>query len=140
MQGPRVLSHEEDPRPQTCKKKPPASAKKGEAEKGRGGLAGSSKPKNSKGSQKPDSSESFHGIDGCASDSFPDCSSYSGDYRGLRHQYLLLEEESVSLDRELSIVEFEITDLEKEKLGLLDQLVVLEGLVDPSALKSKGGF
>ncbi|KAK8969405.1 hypothetical protein KSP40_PGU010370 [Platanthera guangdongensis] len=140
MQEPQVSSQEENPRPKACQKKPPGSAKKGEVEKGSGGLTSSLKPKNSKGSQKPDSSESFHGIDGCASDSFPDCSSYSGDYRVLRHQYLLLEEESVSLDRELSIVEFEITDLEKEKFGLLDQLVVLEGLVEPSALKPKGGF
>lgn len=139
MQEPRVLSQEEDPQPKTCKKKPPTSAKRGEAEKGTA-LTGSWKPKNLKGSQKPDAAESFHPIDGCASDYNPDCSSYSRAYRGLRHQYLLLEEESVSLDRELSVVEFEIADLEKEKFELLDQLVVLEGLVDPSALKSKDGF
>ncbi|GER28604.1 auxin response factor 2 [Striga asiatica] len=53
------------------------------------------------------------------------------EYRALRRKYLLLEEESFGLGRELKVVEDDIKALEEEKLSLLDELVVLEGLVDP---------
>ncbi|KAL3527348.1 hypothetical protein ACH5RR_012004 [Cinchona calisaya] len=67
------------------------------------------------------------------SDSLPDSFPSSGnDYRALRHKYLLLEEESFRLGRDLKAMDDEINSLEEEKLSLLDELVVLEGLIDPS--------
>ncbi|KAJ4829948.1 hypothetical protein Tsubulata_008376 [Turnera subulata] len=66
------------------------------------------------------------------SDSLPDSSSSGSEYRALRRKYLLLEEESYALGAELKEVEDEVKTLEDEKIQLLDQLVVLEGLVDPS--------
>ncbi|KAK9285660.1 hypothetical protein L1049_024859 [Liquidambar formosana] len=68
------------------------------------------------------------------SDSLPDSSTSGNEYRALRRKYLLLEEESFGLGRELREVEDEVKTLEDEKLALLDQLVVLEGLIDPSEL------
>eukprot|EP00262_Sarcandra_glabra_P006472 TRINITY_DN1879_c0_g1_i1.p1 TRINITY_DN1879_c0_g1~~TRINITY_DN1879_c0_g1_i1.p1 ORF type:complete len:143 (-),score=28.20 TRINITY_DN1879_c0_g1_i1:221-649(-) len=65
------------------------------------------------------------------SDSMPDSSRSGSEYRALRRKYLLLEEESFLLGRDLTEVETEVKTLEDEKLALLDQLVVLEGLVDP---------
>jgi hypothetical protein len=53
------------------------------------------------------------------------------DYRVLRRKYLMLEEESFSLDKELAETDDEARVLEEEKSALLDQLVVLEGLVAP---------
>ncbi|KAF8406763.1 hypothetical protein HHK36_008855 [Tetracentron sinense] len=44
----------------------------------------------------------------------------------------------IALGRELREVEDEVKTLEDEKLALLDQLVVLEGLIDPSDLQSQG--
>jgi len=79
----------------------------------------------------------FQPMDASPPDSMPDASIASGDYRALRHKYLLLEEESLSLDRELNKAEGEVKSLEHEKFALLDQLVVLEGLMDPSELKSE---
>ncbi|KAF8095856.1 hypothetical protein N665_0321s0031 [Sinapis alba] len=58
-------------------------------------------------------------------------SSDSSEYRALRRNYLLLEEESFALERELKEVEDEVKALEDEKVELLDKLVVMEGLVDP---------
>jgi len=49
----------------------------------------------------------------------------------------MLEEENFALDKELSMEEEEMKALEDEKLALLDQLVVLEGLVEPSQLQSQ---
>ncbi|KAM7519918.1 hypothetical protein LguiB_018880 [Lonicera macranthoides] len=68
------------------------------------------------------------------SDSLVDSSTPGNEYRALRRKYLLLEEESFGLGRELTEVEDEVKTLEEEKLTLLDELVVLEGLVDPSEL------
>ncbi|XP_027178890.1 uncharacterized protein LOC113777872 [Coffea eugenioides] len=70
-------------------------------------------------SQPPDKS---------TSDSSP---SSGNDYRALRRKYLLLEEDSFGLGRDLKVVEDDIKALEEEKLSLLDELVVLEGLIDP---------
>ncbi|XP_049381851.1 uncharacterized protein LOC125846469 [Solanum stenotomum] len=68
----------------------------------------------------------------------PDASTSGKEYRALRRKYLLLEEESFGLNKELREAEDEIKALEDEKLTLLDDLVVLEGLVDPSDIQSQG--
>ncbi|KAF7829090.1 hypothetical protein G2W53_020254 [Senna tora] len=81
---------------------------------------------------------SFHKPEGSNSDSLPDSSTAGNEYRALRRKYLLLEDESFALGKELREVEDEVKTLEDEKLALLDQLVVLEGLVDPSEMQ-KGG-
>lgn len=73
-----------------------------------------------------------------SSDSLPDSAPSEDDYRALRRKYLLLEEESCGIQNELKDVEDEIKVLEEEKLGLLDELVVLEGLIDPSEMQPKG--
>ncbi|KAJ3707879.1 hypothetical protein LUZ61_011584 [Rhynchospora tenuis] len=61
------------------------------------------------------------------------------DYRVLRRKYLMLEEESFSLDKDLAEADAEARALEEEKSALLDQLVVLEGLVGPSEVGSRRG-
>nr|GME13925.1 uncharacterized protein LOC109177898 [Ipomoea batatas] len=66
-----------------------------------------------------------------------DASTSGDEYRVLRRKYLLLEEESCTLQKELMLVEDETKALEEEKLSLLDDLVVLEGLVDPSEIQSR---
>lgn len=81
---------------------------------------------------------SFQQTDRAAPDSLADPSGSSDEYRALRHKYLLLEEESFSLDSQLSEADAEVKTLENEKLALLDQLVVLEGLLDPSEIKHEG--
>ena len=81
---------------------------------------------------------SFQQSERSNSDSLPDSSTSGSDYRALRRKYLLLEEESFALGKELTEVEGEVKTLEDEKLAMLDQLVVLEGLVDPSDLQSQG--
>lgn len=74
------------------------------------------------------------------SDSLADSSTSGNEYRALRRKYLLLEEESFGLGRELTEVEDEVKTLEEEKLALLDELVVLEGLVDPLELNRSPQF
>ncbi|KAL2250514.1 uncharacterized protein LOC105174450 [Sesamum indicum] len=71
-------------------------------------------------------------------DSSGDPSTSGNEYRALRRKYLLLEEESFGLGKELKAIEDDIKTLEEEKLSLLDELVVLEGLVDPSDLQPQG--
>ncbi|KAL7136455.1 hypothetical protein ABFS83_10G032000 [Erythranthe nasuta] len=71
-------------------------------------------------------------------DSMPDSSTSGNEYRALRLKYLLLEEESCGLGKELEAVEDDIKTLEEEKLSLLDELVVLEGLIAPSDLQPRG--
>lgn len=73
------------------------------------------------------------------SDSLQDSTTSDNEYRALRRKYLLLEEESFALGKELREVEDEVKTLEDEKLTLLDQLVVLEGLVDPSDMLFQEG-
>ncbi|XP_042494742.1 F-box protein SKIP23-like [Macadamia integrifolia] len=87
---------------------------------------------------KSEGSPSFQQPERSTSDSLPDSSRSANDYRALRRKYLLLEEESCILGRELEEVEDEVKALEDEKLALLDQLVVLEGLIDPSELQPRG--
>ena len=49
---------------------------------------------------------------------------------------MMLEEENYTLDAQLGMAEEEAKTLEDEKFALLDQLVVLEGLVEePSQLQ-----
>ncbi|KAA0025600.1 hypothetical protein IC582_018585 [Cucumis melo] len=92
--------------------------------------------KASKRSLKNEPSIVFQQPERSNSDSLPDSSSASGnEYRALRRKYLLLEEESFTLGAELKEVEDEVKTLEEEKLGLLDELLVLEGLIDRSELQ-----
>ena len=70
------------------------------------------------------------------SDSLPDSSASGNEYRALRRKYLLLEEESFALGSSLKGLEDEVKTLEEEKLALLDELVVLEGLIDPSEFQT----
>ncbi|KAJ7944009.1 Lectin-domain containing receptor kinase [Quillaja saponaria] len=104
-------------------------------------LQGSLPPKNrqkaSKRKLKNEVSPSFHKPERSNSDSLPDSSASGNDYRALRRKYLLLEEDSFALGTELREVEDEVKTLEDEKLELLDQLVVLEGLIDPSEMQSQ---
>ncbi|PON79369.1 hypothetical protein PanWU01x14_011040 [Parasponia andersonii] len=79
-----------------------------------------------------------HQSDRSNSDSMPDSSTSGNEYRTLRRKYLLLEEESSTLGEDLRSIENEVKTLEDEKLALLDKLVVLEGLIDPSELQSQG--
>ncbi|PRQ47154.1 hypothetical protein RchiOBHm_Chr2g0096641 [Rosa chinensis] len=72
------------------------------------------------------------------SNSLPDSSSSGSNYRELRLKYLMMEEESFAVGKDLREVEDEVKTLEEEKFALLDQLVVLEGLVDPSELHPQG--
>ncbi|CAA7019315.1 unnamed protein product [Microthlaspi erraticum] len=69
---------------------------------------------------------SHHQPEMCNSDS-----SSGNEYRVLRREYLLLEEDSFALEKELKEVEDDVKALENEKVELLDKLVVMEGLVDP---------
>lgn len=72
------------------------------------------------------------------SNSLPDSSSSGSKYRELRLKYLIMEEESFAVGKDLREVEDEVMTLEEEKHALLDQLVVLEGLIDPSELHPQG--
>ncbi|XP_004287695.1 PREDICTED: uncharacterized protein LOC101314209 [Fragaria vesca subsp. vesca] len=72
------------------------------------------------------------------SNSLPDSSTSGSKYRELRLKYLMMEEESFAVGKDLRDVEEEVKTLEEEKFALLDQLVVLEGLVDPSELHPQG--
>lgn len=71
-------------------------------------------------------------------DSVPDSSTSGNEYRALRRQYLLLEEKCFGIGRELKEVDDDVKTLEEEKLSLLDELVVMEGLVDRSLIQSQG--
>lgn len=84
----------------------------------------------SKRSSKNEPSQIFQQQEKSTSDSLPDSSS-GNEYRSLRRKYLMLEEESFHLGRETEEVQDAVKSLEEEKLSLLDELVVLEGLVDP---------
>lgn len=97
-------------------------------------------PKKSKRSLKDDMSLPFQQTDTSTPDSLADASGTNSEYRTLRRKYLLLEEESFALGRELSEVETEVKTLEDEKSALLDQLVILEGLIDPSEIQPPVGL
>ncbi|XP_058073328.1 uncharacterized protein LOC131222319 isoform X2 [Magnolia sinica] len=143
MQEPRMLPPDEvKPR----KKKPSANvapifpSPQGEIKGGKESLHPSLKEqKVLKRNMRNEASPSFQQTDRSTSDSLPDSSRSGNEYRALRRKYLLLEEESFLLGKELTEVEAEVKSLEDEKTALLDQLVVLEGLVDPSELQPRGG-
>ncbi|XP_014520318.1 uncharacterized protein LOC106777266 [Vigna radiata var. radiata] len=101
-------------------------------EDGQTSLSLKSKQKGSKRPQITEVSPTFQRQEGSNSDSLPDSSATGNEYRALRRKYLLLEDESFALGEELKEVEDEVKSLEEEKIALLDQLVVMEGLVDPS--------
>ncbi|KAK9071492.1 hypothetical protein SSX86_010061 [Deinandra increscens subsp. villosa] len=85
----------------------------------------------SKRTSKSESPQILQQQEKSTSDSLPDS---SNEYRSLRRKYLLLEEESFNLGRETKEIQDAVKSLEEEKLSLLDELVVLEGLVDPSEM------
>lgn len=95
-------------------------------------LSGRAGRKSSKRNLKNEVSPLFQLPEGSNSDSLQESSISGNEYRKLRREYLLLEEESFALDRELRDVEDDVKTLEEEKHVLLDQLVVLEGLIDPA--------
>ncbi|CAH2064383.1 unnamed protein product, partial [Thlaspi arvense] len=65
-------------------------------------------------------------------------SSPGNEYRALRRKYLLLEEESFALERELKEAEDEVKALEGEKFELLDKLVVMEASLPATFCLSHG--
>lgn len=145
MQDPRMLQYEENLNPKIRKKK--ISTQKTslfqlqgndikEVHGGQGSLPMKTGPKTSKRNLKNEVSPLSQQPERSNSDSLPDSSTSGGEYRALRRKYLLLEEESFALGGELREIEDEVKTLEDEKLVLLDQLVVLEGLLDPSELQS----
>ncbi|CAK7357553.1 unnamed protein product [Dovyalis caffra] len=89
-------------------------------------------------SSKKEGSPLFQQPERSNSDSLPDSSAPVDEYRHLRHKYLLLEEDSSAVEGALNKVEDEVKTLEDEKFALLDQLVVLEGLIDPSEMQPNG--
>ena len=89
-------------------------------------------PKRSLKSERPATPPSDRGTP----DSLLDSGPTAEEYRALRRKYMMLEEENFALDQELNMEDEEIKALEEEKLALLDELVVLEGLVEPSQLQS----
>ncbi|KAK7309437.1 hypothetical protein RJT34_06163 [Clitoria ternatea] len=107
----------------------------GVKEDGRVPLSLKSGQKGSKRQLMTEASPPFQKHEGSNSDSLPDSSAAGNEYRALRRKYLLLEEESFALGEELREVEDEVKTLEDEKVALLDQLVVMEGLVDPSEIR-----
>ncbi|BFG39506.1 hypothetical protein CerSpe_257800 [Prunus speciosa] len=143
MQDPKMSLAEEFSNPKPRKKKP--STQKAPLFQLQGNDANGTPPlplkpgqKVSKRNFKNEVSPSFQQPERSNSDSLPDSSTSGSGYRALRLKYLLLEEESFALGRDLREVEDEVKTLEDEKLALLDQLVVLEGLVDPSELHPQG--
>ncbi|OVA01043.1 hypothetical protein BVC80_989g35 [Macleaya cordata] len=141
MQNPRLLLPEEISKRKAGKKKPMTQAAsvfqlQGEKLKGvQQPLPQSLKAQKNKKRLKNEDSPSLQQPERSTSDSLPDTSQSGNEYRALRRKYLLLEEESFGLGRELTEVEDEVKTLEDEKHALLDQLVVLEGLIDPSELQ-----
>ncbi|KAJ4967048.1 hypothetical protein NE237_018897 [Protea cynaroides] len=146
MHDPPVLSPEEIPNARLRKKKAltqvaPMLQQQGENVKEVQEKFPSSfktKQKVQKRNLKNKGSSSFQQPERSTSDSLPDSSRSANDYRALRHKYLLLEEKSSGLGRELREVEDEVKALTDEKLALLDQLLVLEGLIDPLELQPRG--
>jgi hypothetical protein len=145
MQDPRMPESEENLNPKLRKKK--ISTQKAslfllqgnnvkEVHGVQGPLLLKSGQKTSKRNLKNEISPSSQQPERSNSDSLPDSSTSGSEYRALRRKYLLLEEESFALGGELREIEDEVKTLEEEKLALLDQLVVLEGLLDPSELQS----
>ncbi|XP_021296563.1 uncharacterized protein LOC110425836 [Herrania umbratica] len=147
MQDPRMPPSEEEMNPKLWRKKSSSNKApsfplertdiKG-AQQVLGSLPLRTGQKTSKRNLKKEISPIFQQPERSNSDSLPDSSTSGNEYRALRRKYLLLEEESFALGKELKDVVDEVKALEDEKFALLDQLVVLEGLVDPSEMQSQG--
>ncbi|KAK8541739.1 hypothetical protein V6N13_137667 [Hibiscus sabdariffa] len=138
MQDPRMPPSEEDLNPKMRKKKSSSNKAPMFPQQVQGSLPLRTGKKTSKRNMKNEMSPIFQQPERSNSDSLPDSSTSGNEYRALRRKYLLLEEESFTLGKELKEVEDEVKALEDEKLALLDQLVVLEGLIDPSEMQSHG--
>ncbi|XP_057500124.1 uncharacterized protein LOC130784307 [Actinidia eriantha] len=146
MQDPSMLLPKEASVPKPRKKKP--STQKGSTFQQRSNVKGFQEvlpplpiqlgKKASKRVLKNEVNPLFQQPENSPSDSLPDSSTSGNEYRALRRKYLLLEEESFGLGSELREVEDVVKTLEEEKLALLDDLVVLEGLMNPSELQSQG--
>lgn len=95
-----------------------------------------SRPKGSKRPIMTEVSPSFQKPEGSNSDSLPDSSAGGSEYRQLRRKYLQLEDDGFALGKELKEAEDQVKTLEEEKIALLDQLVVMEGLVSPTEIHS----
>lgn len=104
----------------------------GVKEDGQASLSLKSGQKGSKRHLMTEVSPPFQKQEGSNSDSLPDSSAAGNEYRALRRKYMLLEDESFALGKEVREVEDEVKTLEDEKFALLDQLIVMEGLVDPT--------
>lgn len=104
----------------------------GVKEDGQTSLSLKSRQKGSKRHLMTEVSPPFQKQEGSNSDSLPDSSAAGNEYRALRRKYMLLEDESFALGKEVREVEDEVKTLEDEKFALLDQLIVMEGLVDPT--------
>lgn len=138
MQDPGMLLPEEASVPKSRKKKP-STQKASMSQQGHNVTPPTQTGKKaSKKGLKKDVSPLFQQPENSPSDSLPDSSTSGNDYRALRRKYLLLEEESFGLGTELREVEDEVKTLEEEKIALLNELVVLEGLINPSELQSQG--
>ncbi|KAI8019150.1 hypothetical protein LOK49_LG04G01413 [Camellia lanceoleosa] len=146
MQDPNMLLSEETSVPKPRRKKP-STQKASKLQQGHNvkgiqellpPLPTQTGKKASKRALKNETFPLFQQPENSPSDSLPDSSS-GNEYRALRRKYLLLEEESFGLGRELGEIEDEVKTLEDEKLALLDELVVLEGLIDPSEMQSQQG-
>ncbi|KAI5438468.1 hypothetical protein KIW84_024272 [Lathyrus oleraceus] len=90
-----------------------------------------------KGSKRPimtEVSPSFQKPEGSNSDLLPDSSAGGSEYRQLRRKYLQLEDDGFAIGKELKEAEDQVKTLEEEKIALLDQLVVMEGLVNPTEI------
>lgn len=137
MQDASMPSSDEVLNPKLRKKK--MSSHKEEIQKVEDHLPLRAGQKVSKRNLKNEVSSSFQQPERSNSDSLQDSSTSGNEYRVLRRKYLLLEEESYALGRELKDVEVEVKTLDDEKHALLDQLVVLEGLIDPLEVQSHQG-
>ncbi|CAN6563547.1 unnamed protein product [Malus baccata var. baccata] len=144
MQDPKKPLADEFSTPKLKKKKPltqkaPLFPQQGNNANGTSPLPVKAGHKGTKRNMKNEVSPSFQQQpERLSLDSLPDSSPSGSGYRALRLKYLLLEEESFALGRDLREVEDEVKTLEDEKHALLDKLVVLEGLVDPSELQPQG--
>ncbi|GLU13213.1 hypothetical protein SLE2022_298580 [Rubroshorea leprosula] len=145
MQDPRVFGAEKDSNPKLWKKKNSAPRvttfqldRNEEVPHLQGSLPLRTGKKVSKRNLKNEVSPLFQQPEQSNSDSLTDSYTSGNEYRALRKKYLLLEEESSALGKELQEVEDDVKNLKNEKLALLDRLVVLEGLIDPSEMQSNG--
>eukprot|EP01018_Ginkgo_biloba_P034256 Gb_12686 [translate_table: standard] len=145
MRDANMFTDEDLPKPKLQKRKSlaqAASPMQQEESYEAGGEVAAKMPKAFKRSQKSEYSlkklDSSRSPQSGLTESLPLTAKSANEYRALRLKYLLLEEESCALGEELERIEIDVKILEEEKYGLLDQLVVLEGLVEPPNFESSG--